>query len=304
MFFRREILELQQLRGFCEVARQGSFTRAADRLYLTQPAVSQQIKSLEEELGQSLLERGRKGVRLTDAGEALYRRARSALGELAAARAELEGMGSRVRGRVLLATSDTNCTYVLPPVLARFRERFPEVEVDIRNKMSPEIGQLVLADEIDFGLATLPIRGRGLTTEPVFERRDVWIFPVVHPLAGRKAILPATAGRHPLLALERGSQSRALLDAVLRGAGATPAIAMELGSIEIIKRFVEIGFGVALVPEVSVSAEVDSGRLAAVAARGVPRRAVGLVRHRGRPASPAATALMGLMREELSGLRC
>ena len=205
-------MELQQLRGFCEVARQGSFTRAADKLFLTQPAVSQQVRSLEEELGQSLLERGRKGVRLTHAGEALFRRARSVLGELAAARAELEEMGTHVRGRVLMATSDTNCTYVLPPVLRRFRERFPEVDVDIRNKMSSEIGQLVLADEIDFGLATLPIRDRGLSTEPVFERSDVWICPPGHPLSGRQAVLPATAGRHPLLALERGSQSRSLLD--------------------------------------------------------------------------------------------
>ena len=297
-------MELQQLRGFCEVARQGSFTRAADRLFLTQPAVSQQIRALEEELGQSLLERGRKGVRLTDAGEALFRRARSVLGEVAAARAELEQMGTGVRGRVLLATSDTNCTYVLPPVLRRFRERFPEVEVDIRNKMSPEIGQLVLADEIDFGLATLPISGRGLSTEPVFERSDVWILPPGHPLSGRKAVLPATVGRYPLLALERGSQSRSLLDAVLRGAGAAPSIAMELGSIEIIKRFVEIGFGVALVPQVSVAAEAAAGRLAAVVARGVPRRSIGLVRHRGRPASPAAAALMELIRGELAGLRC
>lgn len=273
-------------------------------MFLTQPAVSQQIRALEEELGQSLLERGRKGVRLTDAGEALFRRARSVLGEVAAARAELEEMGTGVRGRVLLATSDTNCTYVLPPVLRRFRERFPEVEVDIRNKMSPEIGELVLADEIDFGLATLPIRSRGLSTEPVFERRDVWIFPPGHPLSGRKAVLPTTAARHPQLALERGSQSRSLLDAVLRGAGAAPSIAMELGSIEIIKRFVEIGFGVALVPQVSVAAEAAEGRLAAVAARGVPRRSIGLVRHRGRPASQAAAALMELIRGELAGLRC
>ncbi|MCY3735619.1 MAG: LysR family transcriptional regulator [Gemmatimonadaceae bacterium] len=296
-------MELQQLRGFCEVARQGSFTRAAGRLFLTQPAVSQQIRALEEELGQRLLERGRKGVRLTAAGEALFRRARSVLGEVAAARAELEEMGTGVRGRVLLATSDTNCTYVLPPVLRRFRERFPEVEVDIRNKMSPEIGQLVLADEIDFGLATLPIRSRGLSAEPVFERGDVWICPAGHPLSRRKAVLPATAGRHPLLALERGSQSRALLDAMLRGARAAPSIAMELGSIEIIKRFVEIGFGVALVPRVSVADEVAAGRLAAVDARGVPRRSVGLVRHRGRPASPAAAALIELIRGELAGLR-
>lgn len=296
-------MELQQLRGFYEVAREGSFTRAADRLFLTQPAVSQQVRALEEEVGHTLLLRGRKGVRLTEAGEALFRRARSVLAELESARQELEAVGQEVRGRVVTATSDTNCTYVLPPMLRRFRERYPLVEVDIRNKMSSEVGQLVLGDDIDFGLATLPIRDRGLATEPLFVRGDAWICPPDHPLARHKSVQPATAASHPLLVLDRGSQSRALLDEVLRRAGVTPAIAMELGSIEIIKRFVEIGFGVALVPEVSVVAEVGEGRLVAVAARGLARRTVGLVRHRGRPQSPAATALMALLREDLAGAR-
>lgn len=296
-------MELQQLRGFYEVAREGSFTRAADKLHLTQPAVSQQVKALEGEVGQLLVERGRRGVRLTEAGEALFRRARSVLAEVAAAREELDAMGQGLRGRVLLATSDTNCTYVLPAVLRRFREQFPAVAVDIRNKMSSEVSALVLADDIDFGLATLPVRDRGLETEPLFERGDVWICPAGHPLARRKSVQPATAGRYPLLALERRSQSRALLDEVLLAAGITPVLAMELGSIEIIKQFVEIGFGIALVPAVSVAREVADGRLAAVGARGMARRAVGLVRHRGRPLSAAAMALLELIRDNLSGAR-
>jgi DNA-binding transcriptional LysR family regulator len=248
-----------------------------------------------------LLERGRRGVRLTPAGEALFRRARTVLTEVASAEEEIAALGTQLRGRVLMATSDTNCTYVLPPILRRFRERFPDVEVDIRNKMSSEIGQMVLADDIDFGLATLPVRGRGLATEPIFERRDVWICPPGHPLAARRWVQPATAGAYPLLALERGSQSRSLLDAVLREADVTPNLAMEVGSIEIIKRFVEIGFGIALVPAVAVVGEVAAGRLMALGARGVEARSVGLVRHRGRPATRAATALMELAREDLAG---
>ena len=172
--------------------------------------------------------------------------------------------------------------------------------VDIRNKMSSEVAQLALADEIDFGLATLPVRERGLEAEPLFARVDVWICPPGHALASRASVTPATAARFPLLALERGSQSRALLDEVLRAAGARPSLAMELGSIEVIKRFVEIGFGVALVPQVAVAREVAEGRLAAVAARGVAPRSVGLVRHRGRAESPATAALAALMRETLA----
>ena len=267
------------------------------------PAASKQVKALEEELGQALIVRGRRGVGMTEAGKALYTRAGAVFAELEAARQELDALGQIVRGRVILATSDTNCTYVLPRVLRRFRQRYCEVEVDIRNKMSSEVRQMTLADEVDFGLVTLPARDRGLRAEPLFERGDVWICPPGHELAGRQSVQPATAGRFPLLALERGSQSRSLLDEILQAAGVTPHLTMELGSIEVIKQFVEIGFGIALVPAVSVVREAAEGRLSTVAARGVARRAIGLVRHRGRPESPAAAALAQMMREDLSGLR-
>lgn len=297
-------MELQQLRGFYAVAREGSFTGAARHLFITQPAVSQQVKALEEELGQMLVVRGRRGVRLTTAGEALYVRATTILAELDAARNELDAFGQVVRGRVTLATSDTNCTYVLPDVLRRFRAAFPEVEVDIRNKMSSEVQQLILADEVDFGLVTLPVQARGLRTEALFERADSWICAADHELASRRVIRTGTAGKYPLLALERRSRSRAWLDTALQHAGVTPTLAMELGSIEIIKRFVEIGFGIALVPSVSVQREVADGRLAMIGAQGMARRAIGLVRHRGRPESPAAAALAQMMREDLAGICC
>jgi DNA-binding transcriptional LysR family regulator len=296
-------MELQQLRGFYEVAREGSFTKAAASLFLTQPAVSQQVKALEEELGQALIVRGRRGVALTAAGHVLYARTGSVFAELDAARQELDGLGQVVRGRVILATSDTNCTYVLPPVLRRFRTRYTEVEVDIRNKMSSEARQLTLADQVDFGLVTLPARDRGLRAEVLFTRGDVWICPTEHELAGRKSIQPTTASRFPLLALERGSQSRALLDEVFHKAGVAPRLAMELGSIEIIKQFVEVGFGIALVPAVSVLREAAEGRLATVGASGFEQRAIGLVWHRGRPESPAAAALAQMMREDLCDVK-
>ncbi|MDA0336567.1 MAG: LysR family transcriptional regulator [bacterium] len=296
-------MELQQLRGFYEVAREGSFTRAAARLFLTQPAISQQVKALEEELGQALIVRGRRAVELTAAGHALYERTTTIFAELEGARQELDAMGQIVRGRVLLATSDTNCTYVLPNVLRRFRARYPEVKVDIRNKMSAEVRQLTLADQVDFGIVTLPARERGLRSEPLFVRGDVWICPPGHALAGRQSIRPATAGRFPLLALERGSQSRAVLDEVLQRAGVAPRLAMELGSIEIIKQFVEIDFGIALVPAVSVVREAAEGRLLTIGAQGFDGRSIGLVRHRGRPESPATAALTQMIREDLAGVQ-
>ena len=120
-----------------------------------------------------------------------------------------------------------------------------------------------------------------------------------HPLASRRRLPAAAVAQGPLLALERGSQSRALFDDLFRHAGVAPQIVMELGSIEVLKRFVEIGFGMALVPAIAVTQEVESGRLIAITATGVTRRSVGLVLHRPRVA--AAAALLNQMRGQLSG---
>lgn len=289
-------MELQQLRGLCEVAREGSFTRAARHLFITQSAVSQQIRNLEDEVGQQLVERTRGGARLTPAGQILARRARLVLDELRLAREEIDTQAAHIGGRVILATSDTNCTYILPPVLQAFREQFPAVELDIRNKMSSEIAPLVLDDDIDFGLATLPMRHARLACEPLFERRDVWICAADHTLAGRRRVAPRKVAEFPLLALERGSQSRVLLDEIFQRAGVVPQVVMELGSIEVLKRFAEIGFGLAMVPAVAVAEEVDAGRLVAIPVTGEPRRSVGLVQHRARLPSAAAAALLARLR--------
>ena len=164
-------MELHQLRGFYEIAKGGSFTRAADRLYLTQPAISLQVKALEEELGQVLLDRTRQTARLTEAGEILFRQTTQIFEHLATAREEIDALHEVLRGRLVIGTSDTNCTYILPELLQRFRERFPDVELDMRNKMSPEVCQLVLDDEVD--LALLPELEHRRRRELLRDRADL-----------------------------------------------------------------------------------------------------------------------------------
>ena len=170
-------MEFHQLRSFCEIARERSFTRAAARLALTQPAISLQIKALEEELGESLLVRHRTRLRLTPAGELLYQHAQAVLASLEAARNDITAFRQGLRGHVALATSDTNSTYILPEVLRQFRECYPQVRIDIRDKMSSQVLQLVLDHEVDFGLATLPLLHPQVTTEMLFTREDVVICP-------------------------------------------------------------------------------------------------------------------------------
>lgn len=288
-------MDLYQLRGFCEIAREGSFTRAAEKLFLTQPAISLQLKALEEELGEELLERGRKQIRMTTAGEILLRHAEGVFAQIESARDEIADLQNVLRGRLKVGTSDTNCTYILPELLREFRELYPEVELDIRNRMSPEVVHLVLENEVDFGLVTLPVRHRDLTAEKLFSRRDVLICPPDHPLGGRKQIRLEKVAEFPLLALERGSISRQLMDEALRRTGSTPQVVMNLGGIEVIKRFVEIGLGIALVPEVTVREEVREERLWAVRVQGLPPREIGLVEHRGRRRSAATETFMALL---------
>ena len=130
----------------------------------------------------------------------------------------------------------------------------------------------------------------------LFERRDVLICPPDHPLGGRKWVRLKDLAEVPLLALERGSTSRQLMDDAFRQAGLAPRVAMNLGGIEVIKRFVEIGLGVALVPQVTVGEEARQGRLAAVGVRGLGSRAIGLVEHRGRRRSRPAEVFLEMLR--------
>ncbi len=296
-------MELNQLRGFYEIARERSFTRAADKLFLTQPAISLQIKALEEELGEPLFERARKNILMTPAGEILFRRAREIFERLDLARQEIAALQRELRGRLVVGTSDTNCTYILPEILRAFRRQHPHVELDIRNRMSSEIIPLVLNNEVDFGIVTLPVRHRDLVSEPLFARPDVLICAPGHKWARRKWVRLQDVGEQPLLALERGSTSRQLLEDDLRRVGTVAEVAMNLGGIDVIKRLVEIDLGVALVPRVAVQQEVEAGKLVAIGVRAMAPRQIGLVEHRGRRRGPAALAFLEMVKAHVGKVK-
>jgi DNA-binding transcriptional LysR family regulator len=295
-------MEFHQLRSFCEIARERSFTRAAARLALTQPAISLQMKALEEELGELLLVRHRTRLRLTPAGELLYQHAQVVLASLEAARADITAFRHGLRGHIALATSDTNSAYILPEVLRQFRECYPQVRIDIRDKMSSQVLQLVVDHEVDFGLATLPLLHPQVTTERLFTREDVVICPPDSPLARESVVSLAQVSPYPLLALSRGSMSRQLLEAAFQQAGVPMQVAMNLGSIEVMKRFVAIGLGLAIVPRVAVVNEVRAGQVVAVPIHGLPVREIGLVERTGKRRSAAATAFLQLLRAYVTHL--
>ena len=293
-------MDLHQLRGFYEIARTRSFTRAADKLFLSQPAISLQVKALEGELGEPLFDRKRREIRLTEAGEVLFKYVQQVFDGLEDARNEIAALHNEVRGRLVVGTSDTNCTYILPDVLEEFRRCYPGVDLDIRNRISPEIVNLVAADGVDIGLVTLPVRHRDVQEHALLQRQDVLICRPDHCLGGRKRIRLADITSFPLLVLERGSTSRQLLDVALLKENVSPPIAMELGGIEVLKRFVEIGLGLAIVPQVAIAQEVKRGQLHAVQVSGLPASPVGWIVRRGRMRSAATNAFIQLIEYQLA----
>ena len=295
-------MEFEQLRGFVETARQQSFTKAAENLFLSQPAVSLQIKALEEELGERLFDRRGRRVNLTDAGRVLLERATRILDLVDRTREDLASLKGVEIGSVRVAASDTNCAYILPPVVKAFREARPGVEIHLVDRMSPEVVRLVLAGDVDFGLATLPVIDPRVSATPAFVRQDVVVCGPGHPLASLASIGLQEICEYPQLLLAKGSTTRALMDRLLMEQGLVPQVAMEFGSIEVIKKFVAEGMGVAVVPDVAVRREVAAAELVSTPVNGLPGRHVGIVQRVGAPASRASEAFLDTLSAQLEML--
>jgi DNA-binding transcriptional LysR family regulator len=292
-------MDLNQLRGFLTVAKTGSFTQAARQLFVTQPALSIQIKGLEEELGEPLFERQGKQLFLTPAGRLLRERAEQILSLVEQTGQEIVALQGLKSGRLTIGTNDSLCLYLLPNLIRFFREKFPGIELHLTNRHSTEVVSLVVEGVVDFGLVTLPVLEPRVETQPLFWREDVAICRPGHPLAEQPSVQLEDVVRFPLLLLDRGSTSRILLDQMLARAGLIPKVVMELGSVEVIKRFVEIDLGISIIPGFSAETEIQAGRLHAIRLNWLPNRAVGVVQRRKGYLSPAAVMFLKLLKNHV-----
>jgi molybdate transport repressor ModE-like protein len=275
-------LRSDRLRLFEAVVRLGGFSAAARSLGLTQSSVSQNIAALEDDVGQPLFDRSSRKQRLTEAGEALVQHARTVLDALEQARAALQQLDSVVTGRLALGATDTLATHLLPPVFAAFRDQYPRVELHLDNRTSPAIAEKVAARELDLGVVSFPLpRGsiavEALTQVPLVAQRDVVIVPRGHELAARKSARLSDVARFPLVLLDRTTASRGWLERHFALAKLQPRVAMEMSSLEVLKRLVELSFGISVVPELSVRDEVKANRLVAIPLAGAERRMAGLL---------------------------
>lgn len=292
-------MTLTQLEGFLTVVQEGSITKAAEKLYVTQPTLSLQIKALEEELGQELFERDGKQWRLTGAGRVLQGRARQVLDLVEQTRQEVTGLKELQRGQLLIGANESTCLYILPEVIQAFSERFPGVEMHLKTRSSAAMLRLVAEGEVDFGLATLPLIDPRVATQPLIWREDVAICGPHHPLAAVESPQLADLARHTLLLLEQGSTTRLLLEQLMGRQGVIPQATLQVDSLEVMKRFAAINLGVAVVPGVAIQAELKAKQLRAFRLNWLPPRAIGLLQRRNGYLSPASQLFLKLFKNHV-----
>ena len=243
-------LNLGQLRTFADVVGLGSFSAAAARLGLTQPAVSLQVRQLERRLGVRLIERIGRRAQPTAAGRDLLAHLGAVEAAVSAATEAMARHRTETLGRVRLGTGATACIYLLPPLLRDLRLRFPSLEIVVRTGNSPDILKALEENAIDVALVTLPAPGRIFAVTPILEDELVAIFAADHvpPAVATAAALAAL----PVVLYEPASNARRLVDEWFRRAGLALKPAMELGSVEAIKVMVASGLGASILPKLAL----------------------------------------------------
>lgn len=290
-------MTFQQLRVFQAVARLGSFSRAGAELLISQPAVSSHVKELERHLGVKLVEQVGRKVALTEAGRVLLRHADSVLIAVSEARSAIEEIRGLERGRMVIGASTTPGTFLLPPVLGRFRRQYPGIELSLRIADSRQVAEWLLANQTDFGVLGEPCDYVGLSVEPLAMDTLVLVVRPDHPFAWRGAIRGEELHGNALILREPGSSTRRVAEEALGAAGISYRVALELGCTEAIKQAVRAGLGVAILSRLSVADELAWGVLAAVEIEGVPiQRRFAVAHHPRKHLTAASRALLGMLR--------
>jgi DNA-binding transcriptional LysR family regulator len=296
---------LTQLTAFVEVARTRSVSRAADSLFVTQPALTARLQRLEADLGARLFVRTPRGMRLTEAGDAFLPYAVRALETLADGKRLVNAFERGGAGTLAIGAAPAVSTYVLPRVLKTFAVGHPRVSVSVRTGHSEEVLELVLREQVAVGLVRA-LRHPEIESIPLYEDRLLLVTEPRHRLAAGGRIALEEIGREQLILFDRTSSYHDVTSALFRRAGVVPLGVMELDNIDAAKKMVQEGFGVALLPHTAVAEELRAGTLreVEVADADPPRREIVAIRRRdgGPPAGTVAAFLDTLeaMRPELS----
>ena len=286
---------LRQLRAFCHAARHGSITQAAESLGLSQPAVSLHVRELENELDAVLFDRGGPGVALTSAGRRLCELVEPLVRGMDGLSVNfMERLDDTISGHIQLAASVAGAAFVLPPYIKQFRDRYPEIRLRVKNCPSSEGVKLLLADEVEFALGV-----KDSSVEDTLDYREFLPYDIVlitsldHPLAGRETVSPEEAAVWPAIVPADGTYSRQFGETAARRFGVDVNAVIEVGGWGVIKRYVEAGLGISVVPSICIS---ENDQLSVIPLKEYfPTRSYGVFTRRGKFLTPAARRLLRLM---------
>jgi DNA-binding transcriptional LysR family regulator len=299
-------MDLDQLRTFLEIVRLKSFSKAAQTCFRTQPAISAQVRQLEQELNTTLFDRLGTRIALTSAGKIFAEYAAQILDLRKQAQNAINELERAPRGELVIAANEATCIYVLPQVFHEFKEQFPNIQLQVERTYGTRISEAVVENQADFGITQLPVSDKRLTTVRVFTDEIRLLVPPDHRLASLVSVHPLDLLGYQLLMPKSGT-TRARLNQWLDQVEPELQISMELDATEMIKRFVMAGLGLSFLAASFCKEEVAAGKLAAVPLGPQPMtRTVGLVYRKDKALSKAALGFIQVVlahAEETTGFQ-
>jgi DNA-binding transcriptional LysR family regulator len=285
-------MDFEQLKTFLHVCRLKSFSRAAEKLGVTQPAISAQIRSLEKEVGARLFDRDGGKVTFTAAGRLFEPFAEHCLQCHSHIVMAVNELYRSARGEVSVSASEATSLYILPPVFAEYKKQYTRVNLSIVRAEHLRSIEMVLNREVDFAIISMPLKDPRLVVQPLHRDEIVLAVSPAHPLAARGAIKVDEMLQFPMLLLKQGRQ-RTLLNNFLESVDAQPRIAMEVDSSELLKRLIAAGLGMGFLPRANVQDDVHAGLLKIVKVEGMRiSRELALIFRKDRTLTHAAHAFL------------
>ncbi len=289
-------MEFRQLVYAIQIATERSFSRAAEKLHIAQPSLSQQLSKLEKELGVMLFKRSTNSVELTHAGSVFVNKAQQIVDMTEQLRREMEDLADLRKGRVVVGSVPVTGAHVLPDVLPAFRSAYPDIEVVLIEETSKKLEELTVSGSTDVCLMSLPIDEPALAWQPVIEEEICLAVPPDHPLAsfaGKDWPVPIGGlANEPFILLKKGQGFRAIAHQLCAEAGFEPRIVFESGNIDTVQALVAAGMGIAFVPRMIVRSDWNGRAPVYLSLEEKPTRTLVLAYRKGRYLSNAAEAFI------------
>lgn len=248
-------MNLERLQIFYAVAIEKSFSKAAKRVNKTQSAVSQSIRLLEKEVGETLFLRNNRSVILSEAGRILYEHAVSILESIEIAQIRIDSIKNLEEGELVISSSIMSACYMLPAILKKFKDKYPGIKIVIKNGNSSHAANMVADKESDVGIVMLPVNNSKLEYKSLVVREDVLITSINHELSKVKDVKLSSLLDYEFILLEKEAHTRQFINKHFDNLNAKPNIAMEVGNMEVVKQMVNLDFGISLIPRIAVKQE-------------------------------------------------